>query len=135
MSKETDRIELIEISQEGDFILLCPECGGYCLHHEDVIVYSRKDEDKDGRITHINSIGNVQTGEIESECIPGRRDAIHITFACEDCHAPCAECDDPCVYSGALLTPSVDCSKNVGLDLFTLEIKQHKGSTILTWIK
>lgn len=90
----------ISIGVEG--LLSCPVCGGQYLHHGKVTVYDRDQEDADGTVTTVR--GEVTIRRAKSAAMPGRRDAVHIDFYCEEgCGA-------------------------------TLSIMQHKGSTFLEWL-
>ena len=83
--------------------LICPKCKGNHLHHEEVTVYERHDEDSStGSITssELGKLFNVPMDKNPSK----RRNGLTIRFRCEFCSA------DP-----------------------ELAIIQHKGCTYIHW--
>jgi len=96
----------IEIDNCGH--LNCPECGGNNIHHKGVSVYLRDREDGPG-VLHLvpeHSVDKVDSFQIKSHQIPGRRNSLLINFWCETCP-----------------------------EISTLQIIQHKGNTQLNWIR
>lgn len=88
-------------------MLLCPLCGGNCLHHERVEIWNRWEEDAEICL-HIVADDNLADRYVINESIEGnpsdRRDGMAISFWCERCNK----------HS-------------------TLLIAQHKGQTIIDW--
>jgi len=95
-----------------DNVLLCPRCGGYNLHHEDVIVCSRKyDDGSDGISAKIDRHGVATIdGDPVTNNPSSRRSGLSISFWCENC-----------------MQDHNDDSQ------FSLNIYQHKGSTYMEW--
>ena len=83
--------------------LFCPQCGGSWLHHVQVDVFSREEDQPSQKIT-IDQAGNMSTIRNSIENPSLRRDGLRITFDCEMCD----------------------------IDL-ALTIVQHKGQTFLNW--
>jgi hypothetical protein len=97
----------MHISQNADLHdpLLCPKCGNDFLHHADVIVYDRREDADDTRVTTIGATINVaMVPNARSGNPSSRRDGLAIEFECEGCHGQ-----------------------------FELTIEQHKGQTYLNW--
>ena len=90
---------------EGKCALICPGCGGSCLHHVEIVAYDRHEDDQRALRTVINN-GDVQLRVIENNSSnpSSRRDGIVIKLYCETC----------------------DCSPE-------LTIAQHKGQTLVDW--
>ncbi len=88
-----------------DLVLNCPQCGGECLHHENVQVYRRSSEDDDEGL-HVAMHRHVQLTTSMAGNPSPRRDGMRVMFSCENCPA----------------RPS-------------LVIYQHKGSTYVGWEK
>jgi hypothetical protein len=63
---------------DGD--LLCPECGGFYLHHSTVTVFTRSEEDAES-VTMIVGLPVFANLDNPSK----RRDGVAIRFACEGC--------------------------------------------------
>jgi len=87
--------------------LHCPFCKSYWLHHEDIIVFSRYEDDKE---TIVTTVSDKKTKEYilpshETGNPSLRRHGLTLTFSCEDC-------------------------KIRGMKF---HIYQHKGSTIMEW--
>lgn len=90
-------------------LLRCPRCGDVrtdCLHHEDVQVFDRGEDDT---ITDVVAQvdGRLFVGKVPSEWVPNpssRRTGLRVSFRCEECG-----------------------------DGLWLTIAQHKGSTFLRW--
>ena len=91
-----------------DKSLLCPHCEDFYLHQEEVRVIFRDFEDGPGNQTR-SSKDCIDITRISDENIPGRRDVIQIDFTCEICDEK---------------SPEVK----------TLQIMQHKGSTLVEWL-
>jgi hypothetical protein len=87
------------------FGLICPSCGGGCLHHEAVDIFERAEDA--AFVLHTTASDTVTT-KVEaadaSENPSPRRNGLFITFSCEECSA----------------TPILD-------------LRQHKGVTYLRW--
>jgi len=81
----------------------CPACGNGCLHHGEVVVYDRVEDDP---VTLVTRVGMGTKTEITNgKGNPSsRRHGLTIEFSCEHCSA------NP-----------------------VLELQQHKGSTYLSW--
>lgn len=86
--------------------LLCPSCDFEYVHIDDAYVAGRPREDGPVVPVHVNSYGQVQTGEHVHLPVPdgevGRRHLVSLTGWCESC----------------------------GLR-FAVEFKQHKGQTMM----
>lgn len=65
-------------------VLLCPQCGGECLHHDKVEVFERC-EDMGG--LHITVTDKVETDRDLDENPSCRRHGLKIHFWCEFCNA------------------------------------------------
>lgn len=72
---------------DGYGVLECPECGGANLHHGDVHIYNREQEDGPGTLM-IAEAKKTTIHHLKSEEFPisTRRGVIRILFACEVCH-------------------------------------------------
>lgn len=98
------RRHVIEMSEDLDFVLSCPTCGGDYLHHGKVEVFNRAQEDSsEGKHVIVDGM-QVESGETISGSPSRSRDGLRIEFSCEDCP-----------------------------DSLALEIYQHKGNTLLCW--
>jgi len=89
----------------GDHVLLCPSCGGDCLHHERVSSYDRA-EDADALLQTVVRGQHVSIQLIRNSVQnpSARRDGVAIEFSCEGCPAH-----------------------------VELLLAQHKGSTRCSW--
>ena len=90
-----------------DYGLACPKCGGPNLHHGDVTVYSRVEDETNTTVTTVEGSGDVLVSQLKSvNCgnPSGRRHGLRISFSCESC----GEVQDLC-------------------------IAQHKGTTFMHW--
>lgn len=67
-----------------DNVLLCPTCGCYNLHQNQIVSVFRDDEDKDGTIVNITRKRIIKK-RATSKDIPYRRDAAFVYFTCEEC--------------------------------------------------
>ena len=88
--------------------LLCPRCRDPWLHHEDIIIFSRRAEDAPSIVTRVHCTGFASIARTPSEQSrnPGaRRDGVAIRFWCETC----------------------------GADNIELVVEQHKGNSFLRW--
>ena len=86
--------------------LHCPSCGNSNLHHADVTVWRRKEDDQRGDNVHIPADYSKAPVTFQGQGYnpSSRRGAVAISFVCEQC--------------------------DVRADLV---ITQHKGSTYLEW--
>ena len=85
--------------------LVCPCCGGPNLHHGDVAVYHRHQEDAQVNVTVVSGREISTTSDVTVSRNPSsRRDGITIAMECEECNSK-----------------------------LLLGISQHKGSTYFTW--
>lgn len=100
--------------------LLCPKCGDNYLHHRNITIFERSEDDK--LTTVIAQSGHeVQTSKFPSAdtCNPSsRRNGILIEFECEHCHYD---------YGDGI-------SPDGETELFRLAILQHKGNTFVEWM-
>jgi hypothetical protein len=90
--------------------LICPSCGDTNLHHADVVVYSRAEDSKVTRETHVvdtTGLGfaSYLVDSSASKNPSSRRHGMTIEFWCEHCEGV----------------------------KFTLCISQHKGATEMYW--
>jgi hypothetical protein len=82
--------------------LICPGCGGSYLHHGEVQVFTRDDEDSEtGLFVAVEGLSFTADRDI-SGTPSMRRDGVLIFFTCENCDA----------------TP-------------VMKIRQHKGQTLV----
>ena len=87
--------------------LECPRCGGQNLHHGDITVYSRYEDNTRTTVTTVEDSGDVLVSQMQSANCGNpslRRDGLRIAFTCELCD----EVQDLC-------------------------IAQHKGTTFMHW--
>lgn len=90
-----------------DHILECPRCGEGYLHHGDVTVYSRNEDDDTLMVATAEVGGDVIATQLKSKGSDNpsvRRHGLRIAFSCEHC----GEIQDLC-------------------------IAQHKGATFMHW--
>lgn len=85
--------------------LLCPRCGGGNLHHGLIEAHERNEDSGPGVKVVIDGT-HLQAYPVPANDMPWRRNQLVITFRCEGCE---------------------ECS--------SLEIRQHKGSTIVQWVE
>lgn len=91
------------ISYDGEF-LRCPSCGGTYLHQQQAVMHERRNgEDGDALEVCIDG-PRVEARIVGKKATVGRRNAIRISFSCENCPA-----------------------------VLTLYIVQHKGQTLISW--
>lgn len=93
-------------------ILLCPRCGGSCIHQGEVTVVNRTGEDGPGVAITVKGQGG-KGKRLTKEEIPYRRNHLTIKFHCEYCERN---------------------TQGKGPLWATLEITQHKGRTYIRWI-
>lgn len=89
----------------GGTNLICPCCGSDYLHHSSVEIWQRKEDQEKG--TYISSSREettVNTDHSMVDCPSSRRDAVSITFYCEECP-----------------------------NIIRLDMTQHKGCTYMEW--
>ncbi len=100
-----------EDAQLEDNILLCPRCSSNNMHHGTVTVFNRIEDDTNVQVTAVARDSEASTVTITNETTSNpspRRHGILIDFDCEICF---------------------DHGKQ------TLAIYQHKGLTLLEWVK
>lgn len=109
LMKERSEVE-IQLGSDGD--LLCPLCQGNYLHHTEIQVFSRSQEDAiGGQFIGISHDRTVIEGNSSMQANPStRRDGLRIFFYCENC--PETRRESPLI----------------------LTIAQHKGQTYLAWL-
>jgi hypothetical protein len=98
---------MLNITFEMD-ALKCPSCGGEYLHHQKVTTYARHEDAEHVLMTTAHKY-TATTEHVENDTSgnpSSRRDGIVVTFECEHCGVPSA-----------------------------LAIAQHKGSTLVYWVK
>ena len=96
-------------------LLLCPRCGQGYLHHGRVRVLERLyGEDGDGIAVAVRHL-KVRMQPLEESELPGRRNAVEISFSCENC----SEVLDGFAQAEDLV----------------LQILQHKGNTFVSWVQ
>jgi hypothetical protein len=92
---------------EDDSTLCCPYCGEQYLHHREVTVFRRIEDDPDTEeVTVSTQPATAPTVAMEVECLnpSSRRDGLAITFECEHC-----------------------------LERPEFAIAQHKGQSFMAW--
>jgi hypothetical protein len=74
----------------NDGLLRCPRCGGECLHHDEIITYSRQEDAEETLVTWTSLQGTtVETVKSADADNPSpRRHGLSILFKCEDCERP-----------------------------------------------
>ena len=105
--KQTGRIITTDGFGLNGSILLCPNCGEQCLHHEGITVFDRGEDQEQLTRTRVFA-GMVASHLVRSERTDNpsaRQDGVIISFSCELCDA----------------------------DPIELTISQHNGSTLLGW--
>ena len=97
----------------GDYgELVCPACGGSYLHHEEVTVFNRPEDDNQVVKTVVNGVGVVVKTHAPIDDNPSRRrDGLIIRFWCEGCSS---RDQNPVKF-------------------FNLAIYQHKGVSYADW--
>lgn len=98
-------IDFIKPNYGDELILKCPVCKELYLHHHNIYIINRRNEDMDGELVFVDTNNNIIKQEIKAKDIVGRRDAMYISFYCEYCDKS-----------------------------YSLEIHQHKGNTCLSWV-
>lgn len=99
------------ISTDGDGRLICPRCGETYIHHEDVTVFNRGEDEKVlSRIVVSGPLACISRPVSRETDNPSRRrHGLSIRFWCEYC----------CPYESE--------------DRIELTIAQHKGETDIIW--
>jgi hypothetical protein len=100
-----------EDAQLEDNILLCPRCSSNNMHQGAVTVFNRAEDAKDVQVTAITPDSEAVTTTIPNQTTSNpssRRHGLLIDFECELCH-------------------------NIGK--LTLAVYQHKGLTLVEWVK
>jgi hypothetical protein len=100
-----------EDAQLEDNILLCPRCSSNNMHQGAVTVFNRVEDAKDVRVTAITPDSDAVTTTITNQTTSNpspRRHGLLIDFECE-----------LCFDHGKL----------------TLAVYQHKGLTMVEWVK
>lgn len=103
-------MKTVVYNENQENAISCPVCGEDCLHHTDVKVYNRGNEDNENYdVVLIDSEHGTSLIPVQDEDRPNpsdRRDGVRISFTCEQ------ECEVP-----------------------DLMLYQHKGTTYLEWDK
>ena len=111
MQEQLRSIEIEKISNEDPYYddLVCPRCGEYFLHHRNISVYSRNQDDEVVLKTLVveGVAAVVLSDGVDNPSL--RRDGLAIDFHCEHC------CD------------------NADEIVAQLCIAQHKGHTGVFW--
>ena len=101
-----------------DNILICPQCGSNNLHQGTVTVFNRNEDGKHTEVTcvqaHTDTSTVIVTDETTSNPSP-RRHGMLIEFECEHCYA----------WGEGETIP----------DRLVLAVYQHKGLTLIEWVK
>jgi hypothetical protein len=100
-----------EDAQLEDNILLCPRCSSNNMHQGAVTVFNRTEDAKDVQVTAITPDSEAVTTTIPNQTTSNpssRRHGLLIDFECELCF---------------------DAGK------LTLAVYQHKGLTLVEWVK
>lgn len=86
-------------------LLICPSCGDSYLHHANVHVWQRDEDQKEGTLIVSTRNETITSNNYPmSGCPSPRRNAVAIQFWCECCH-----------------------------NINQLNIYQHKGETFMEW--
>lgn len=82
--------ELGLVRQGGENVLVCPACGGDCIHQiETVVVMRKRESEAEPLRVHVDRAG-ISTAFASEKAT--RRDVTRIRFRCEDCpHLSCLE--------------------------------------------
>lgn len=107
----SDKIESAKYTSD-DFVLACPRCCDGNLHHTQVTIFSRLEDEVVATVTTVNN-SNVSLARIDNEQTDNpsrRRDGLNIRFRCKNCGGE---------------------KEN---DIIELSLSQHKGSTFVQWI-
>jgi hypothetical protein len=96
---------------------MCPLCGGFNLHHMDVIVYNRPEDDDVTKVTEVRPLETRSLLADSKSCgnPSSRRDGLRVTMWCETCES------------------APDADPDADLRHFSLLIYQHKGTTYVEW--
>jgi NAD-dependent SIR2 family protein deacetylase len=101
-----------------DHILICPQCGGNNLHQRIVTVFNRNEDGKHTEVTCVQAHTDTSTVLITDETTSNpspRRHGMLIDFECEHCYE---------MQEGDYV-----------FDKLVLAIYQHKGLTMVEWVK
>ena len=101
-----------------DHILLCPQCNGNNLHQRTVTVFNRDEDGKNTQVTCVQKDDDASTVLITDETTSNpspRRHGMLIDFECEHCYE---EREGDYIF-----------------DKLVLAIYQHKGITLMEWVK
>lgn len=120
---------LVLLDGEG---LVCPRCGEGYLHQGPVRVYSRR-EDCDGTLTTVECEAKVSVAPFPGGRMPGRRQSLEIDFYCEICGDNCYDTDQPGPSDCSCGCGECQCG-NARYSL-TLRVMQHKGCTLVSWVR
>jgi DNA-directed RNA polymerase subunit M/transcription elongation factor TFIIS len=103
-------IEMYDDMNSDSDALVCPRCGYNYMHHENIIVYNRSEDEKETTVTTIEGMDVVtkKVPSAEANNPSTRRHGLTITFTCEGCEEK---------YK----------------DEFELHLAQHKGNTYIGW--
>jgi hypothetical protein len=102
------------VIDQSNECLVCPGCGSShsSLHHQDVRIFDRTGgEDSDGVCMNYRGHADMQVRPVGSAAMPGRRHSIEIDLSCEQCGG------------------------NETKPFATLRIMQHKGATLMKWVR
>ena len=105
-------------AQLDDHILLCPQCGGNNLHQGTVTVFNRNEDQVDTQVTCVQKDDDASTVLITDRTTSNpspRRHGMLIDFECESCYE---------MQDGDYIH-----------DKLVLAIYQHKGLTLVEWVK
>ena len=105
-------------AQLEDNILLCPQCSSNNLHQRTVTVFNRNEDGKDTEVTCVQKDDEASTVLVTNETTSNpspRRHGILIDFECEQCYE---------MQEGDYV-----------FDKLVLAIYQHKGLTMVEWVK
>lgn len=91
------------LSDDYEYVLTCPLCGGDYLHHEIVEIFERE-EDREKGLHVVVENGQIKIDDVLTGNPSHRRNGLKIRFFCEQCPAK----------------P-------------TMIISQHKGQTAIGW--
>lgn len=83
----SDKIRTKTGSGNGRADLLCPRCGSDYLHHNDVLVFDRREDAEAVTLTQVDA-GSVSVSMAPSTAAGNpsmRRDGVTINFWCENC--------------------------------------------------
>ncbi len=90
---------------DDDGRLVCPGCGGYYLHHDEVVIVERAEDAPTGMAVTVTGCQVSVDHQAQVPAWLGRRHGLKVRFFCEECPTK-----------------------------FDLLIEQHKGNTFMTWL-